>query len=129
VLPNSLVLLVDDDRNLLDCLGYILEDEGYEVARACNGSDALLQLDRLRPALIVLDAKMPILDGFATLQAIRGNTKTAHVPVIFTTAWPEETEVHGATALLQKPFKAEALLEHVAKYAVPGTRYAVIPRA
>lgn len=79
-----LVLIVEDDTDLAESLRAVLEDEGYEVARACNGRQALFALDgKLRPAVIILDTMMPVMDG-PTFRAeqLQRHQGVAAIPVI-----------------------------------------------
>jgi CheY-like chemotaxis protein len=80
------VLVVDDDPKSRDMLRRILEKEGWKVAEATNGSEALGLLERSRPALILLDLIMPEMDGFDVLERLRANDAWRDIPVIVVTA-------------------------------------------
>ena len=80
------ILLVEDNEPAIIQLTDILEAEGYRVQVAHNGQEALDQIEQALPVGIILDLMMPKVDGFQALQEIRGNERTAHLPVIILTA-------------------------------------------
>jgi type II secretory ATPase GspE/PulE/Tfp pilus assembly ATPase PilB-like protein/ActR/RegA family two-component response regulator len=108
------VLLVDDEDQLRRVMKDLLEREGYTVAEAADGVQALDQVDRFGPDVVVLDLNLPGLDGYGVLSHLRSRPSTAHVPVIVLTAkGDEDNEVRvfelGADDFLTKPFRARAL--------------------
>lgn len=108
------VLLVDDEDQLRRVLRDLLEREGYEVLEAGDGGEALDQLDRHAPDIMVLDLNLPGIDGYSVLSQIRSRPATSDLPVIVLTArGDEESEVRvfelGADDFLSKPFRARAL--------------------
>ena len=112
------VLVVDDEFGVAEVLQSILEDEGYRVATAINGKQALARLGEFTPDLILLDYMMPIMDGTQTLAAIRNDAAFKHVPVIMMSSL-EETAVRESCAdydsFLRKPFRAMAVVRLVAQ--------------
>ena len=109
------VLLVDDDRDLVDVLTYILRREGYEVATAFDGEQGWTRFKDDPPELVILDANMPGLDGFEVCKRIREVSKT---PVIMLTARTDETDVVqalglGADDYITKPFSPRQLVARV----------------
>jgi type II secretory ATPase GspE/PulE/Tfp pilus assembly ATPase PilB-like protein/ActR/RegA family two-component response regulator len=112
--PVRKVLLVDDEDSLRKVLRDLLEREGYEIAEARDGVQALDQVDRVGPDVIVLDLNLPGMDGYTVLSRLRSRPATAGIPVIVLTAkGDEDNEVRvfelGADDFLQKPFRARAL--------------------
>ena len=113
-LPARKVLLVDDEDSLRKVVKDLLERDGYDVAEARDGVQALDQVDRVGPDIIVLDLNMPGLDGYGVLSHLRSRPATADIPVIVLTAkGDEDNEVRvfelGADDFLTKPFRARAL--------------------
>jgi two-component system alkaline phosphatase synthesis response regulator PhoP len=111
------ILLVDDDELILESLKSALEDRGYEVFLARDGSEALMRAERDAPDLIVLDVIMPIRSGYSVLDHLHRN-RTHTPPVIMMTANEDErlrgyAESRGANAFLQKPFEISQLLSKV----------------
>ena len=110
------VLVVDDEFGVAEVLQSILEDEGYRVATAINGKQALARLGELTPDLIMLDYMMPIMDGTQTLAAIRGNATFSKIPIIMMSSLEEASVRETCTdydAFLRKPFRAMAVLKLV----------------
>jgi two-component system alkaline phosphatase synthesis response regulator PhoP len=111
------VLVVDDERDIVELIRYNLTKEGYEVATAYNGKEALA-LAGSGTALVILDLMMPVLDGFATCRKLKGTPATAGIPVIFLTASSSEVdEVEGlelgADDYIQKPISPRKLVARV----------------
>ena len=112
--PASKVLLVDDEDSLRKVMKDLLERDGYAVTEARDGVQALDQVDRVGPDIIVLDLNLPGLDGYGVLSHLRSRPATANIPVIVLTAkGDEDNEVRvfelGADDFLTKPFRARAL--------------------
>jgi type II secretory ATPase GspE/PulE/Tfp pilus assembly ATPase PilB-like protein/CheY-like chemotaxis protein len=112
--PASKVLLVDDEDSLRKVMRDLLERDGYVVTEARDGVQALDQVDRIGPDIIVLDLNLPGLDGYGVLSHLRSRPATAGIPVIVLTAkGDEDNEVRvfelGADDFLTKPFRARAL--------------------
>lgn len=111
------ILLVDDERDIVEFLKYNLEKEDFEVVVSLNGEDALNKLSEY-PDLIILDIMMPIMDGFETCQRIRENKNFKHTPIIFLTAKAgEANEIKGleigASDYIQKPISPKKLIARV----------------
>jgi len=90
------LLVVDDDPQILDMLTCTLEDEGYTADIAANGSSALTLLTEHNPDLVLLDIKMPDLNGYEVLQLIREKTE---IPVIMLTGVLEPVSVYHSVRL------------------------------
>ncbi len=108
------MLLVDDEDQLRRVMRDLLERDGYSVAEASDGVQALDQVDRHGPDIIVLDLNLPGLDGYGVLTHLRSRPATADIPVVVLTArGDEDSEVRvfemGADDFLSKPFRARAL--------------------
>ncbi|MFI5279957.1 MAG: ATPase, T2SS/T4P/T4SS family [Gemmatimonadales bacterium] len=108
------VLLVDDEDQLRRVMKDLLEREGYIVAEARDGVQALDQVDKFGPDVVVLDLNLPGLDGYGVLSHLRSRPATQSLPVIVLTAKADEdNEVRvfemGADDFLTKPFRARAL--------------------
>lgn len=120
--PVAPILLVDDQRTNLQVLEAILEGVGGERVRARSGADALGQLLRREFAVVLMDVRMPELDGFETARLIRARPASRHLPIIFVTAAePDEDATAQAYALgavdfIFKPIRAEALRSKVSVF-------------
>lgn len=114
------ILVVDDEKDILDLLTYNLEKEGYAVVTARNGSSALAAAQERRPDLCILDVMMPGMDGWEVCKALRREPATASVPVIFLTARDSEIDEVlglelGADDYLTKPVRMRTLVARVKK--------------
>jgi len=108
------ILCVDDDSNLLFLYQEELSEEGYEVLVARNGKEALEKYDRDPPHLVVLDIRMPNMDGLETLNALLG--KNRQLPVILNTAYPTHRDnfmAWGAEAYVLKSSDLSELKEKI----------------
>jgi DNA-binding response OmpR family regulator len=109
------ILVVDDDQDLLDMVQEALEIEDYSVTVADNGQMALEKFAQDKPNLVLLDIKMPGVDGFQVLQQIRSKST---IPVIMLTGVQEPAIVSrsldlGADDCVKKPFSIQELLAHI----------------
>lgn len=120
--PKVNILLVDDNPNNLLALEAILNSLGQNLVRATSGEDALRRLLQQDFAVILLDVKMPGMDGFETAMLIRERERSRHVPIIFLTAYSKnETQAFkgyslGAVDYLVKPVESEVLLAKVSVF-------------
>jgi len=112
------ILLVDDEPDILEFLGYNLRKEGYEVHTCNNGKDGLAKAKEIRPHLIILDVMMPELDGIETCREIRQVPDLKNTIVIFLTARGEDYSQiagfdAGADDYVSKPIKPRVLVSRV----------------
>lgn len=109
------LLVVDDEPNLLAAIAAVLRGEGFEVATARNGKDALLQIARSLPDLIVSDVRMPIMDGYTLARQLRSAPHTNLIPIVFLSAKGETDDRvegfrSGVDVYLTKPFEPDELV-------------------
>ncbi|WP_092005917.1 response regulator [Paraburkholderia lycopersici] len=105
------VLLVDDDRRLLDALAALAEEEGYVVQKAFDGCQALRCARAERPALIVTDNMMPGMSGEELVRALANDPALADVPVVMSSAVAAPPSSLPVVAFIRKPFAAARFLE------------------
>lgn len=103
------VLIVDDERHIVDLLDDLFRDEGYRVRRAYDGLAALAALDREMPDLVIADVMMPRLDGLTLYNRIRERTR--HLPVILMSAAVTPRSIDAT--FVPKPFDIDILLDLV----------------
>lgn len=116
--PAGPILVVDDDEGIREIIDTALSDEGYEVVTAPHGVAALAFVEGRAPAVILLDMRMPIMDGWQFAQAYR-ERPGPHAPIVVVTAAREATERAaqiGADGVLPKPFRLAELLQVVGEY-------------
>jgi DNA-binding response OmpR family regulator len=112
------VLIVDDEKDIVDLLAYNLARNGYETITAGDGNDALENAARNSPDLIILDLMLPGIDGTEVARRLKADARTANIPIIMLTAKGEETDVVvgltlGADDYVTKPFSMKVLLARV----------------
>ena len=117
------ILIVDDEPKNLTVLELVLNDPGYRLVRARSADEALLALVAEEFALLILDVRMPGMTGFELAQMVKERKKTAHVPIIFLTAFYNEDQHvlegygSGAVDYLHKPINPVILRSKVAVFA------------
>ena len=117
------VLVIDDDPSILDTVSSILSGEGYQVMSASGGQEALALSRTWHPTLILLDMRMPVMDGWAVARALR--EAGSRVPIVVMTAaenarrWADEI---GAAGHLAKPFALDDLIGTVERHSADEHR-------
>jgi two-component system response regulator MprA len=127
---SSPILVVEDSQATRDAICFLLDGEGYRVARAVDGRDAMEQLTRgLSPSLILLDLAMPRMDGFAFRAWQVGDRRFAAIPVVACSGALDVDRAEDALGVpaLRKPHDVDRLLDLVATHAhaKPASRRAV----
>jgi two-component system chemotaxis response regulator CheY len=114
----GMVLVVDDDEGVRAVMASVLEDDGWEVATATNGRSALETLQRTRPGVIILDLRMPVMDGLTFADHYRAFPEP-RAPLILISATVTEAAIRatGAVTGLRKPIDLNVLLDTVRVYA------------
>jgi len=112
------ILVVDDEQDILELLRFNLSREGYQVSCAATGEDALNQVAKSTPQLMVLDLMLPGIDGLEVARFLKGNPGTKEIPIIMLTAKGEEADIVaglelGADDYVTKPFSPKVLVARV----------------
>lgn len=108
------ILIVDDEPNIVISLEFLMKKEGFEIAVASDGDEALAKVVSFNPDLVLLDVMMPKKSGFEVLEALRADPAQAALRIIMLTAKGRDTEVAkglaiGADAYITKPFSTKDL--------------------
>jgi two-component system phosphate regulon response regulator PhoB len=116
--PRIRVLIIEDERDLVEVLTYNLEREGYEVLVAHDGMEGLRKAQTLLPDLILLDLMLPVVGGIDICRQLRAGERTRSIPIIIISAKADETDQvigfsHGADDYVPKPFSVKVLLEKI----------------
>lgn len=119
------ILVCDDDPLVADLLAHRLGRRGYRVTVAADGREALERLAEERPDAVLLDAMMPVHDGYEVLRRIRADERLAGLPVVMLTARKQEEDIVGALELgasdfVVKPFLPEELMSRLARLLAKG---------
>jgi len=117
------LLVVDDEKDMLDIIRTFLNGKGYEVVTASNGDEAIAKAKSERFTAIILDVLMPGKSGFEVCKALKANPTTAKIPIIITSVLGRDEDrtkglAAGADAYLTKPFNFEvaaAIIEDIQK--------------
>ncbi|HKB98546.1 MAG TPA: response regulator [Terriglobales bacterium] len=112
------ILLAEDNAVNRELLRELLEARGFEVDEACDGQEALDMIAQTQPDILLLDIGMPVLDGFAVVQKIRGNPRYATLPVLAVTAYAMQGDREkilnaGFNGYLSKPINTRSLTEEL----------------
>lgn len=112
------ILVVDDEEDIVNLLSYNLEKEGYRVARAYNGREALRSVKNDKPGLVILDLMLPEISGIDVARSIRSDPATARLPIIMLTARGGEVDrvlglEMGADDYVTKPFSIREVMARV----------------
>ena len=120
------ILIVDDEPNIVISLEFLMKREGFLVAVAVDGEEALQKIAEIQPDLVLLDIMMPKKSGFEVCQEIRSNPAWASIKVVMLTAKGRDTEVQkgmalGADAYVTKPFSTKDLVAKVKSVLEPDS--------
>jgi phosphate regulon transcriptional regulator PhoB len=112
------ILIVEDDRDIVEMITYNLRADGYEVLSAFTGKDGITLARRERPDLIILDIMLPVMDGFEVCRVLKSTEATACVPIIILSAKSQETDKIvglelGADDYVTKPFSPRELIARI----------------
>lgn len=121
------ILIVDDDRAVVEVLVQALHQVGYQVESASDGYEAGLKMATFKPDLLVLDLIMPRMNGFELCARIKGNPQTQGVKIIAITGYVQEESIErafaaGADVYLEKPFRPDQLLKEIHRLLNPKNK-------
>jgi CheY-like chemotaxis protein len=111
--PRKRVLVVEDDCDVLSSLAEVIRDEGYDVATASNGRQALAQIEAEVPDLIFLDLMMPAMDGWGVVTELRRRLPTVQAPIVLLSAvrgLGQQAADLGIKYYLRKPFRLDDIV-------------------
>jgi two-component system phosphate regulon response regulator PhoB len=112
------IFIVEDEESIQELIRYNLTREGFAVASAADGEDAVKAIPRKLPDLVLLDLMLPGLDGLEVCRMLKKNPKTAGIPIVMVTAKGEESDIVagleiGADDYITKPFSMKVLIARV----------------
>lgn len=116
------IFVVEDDENILQVLKFMLQRQGYQVTHASDGRAARAHIEAAEPpALVLLDAMLPYVDGFEIVNIIRTHAAWASVPIVMLTAKTMEQDIvraldAGANDYVLKPFQPNELLARLRRF-------------
>ena len=112
------ILIVDDEKDLVDAVAYRLKANDYDVITAKDGVEGLDKARKERPDLIILDLMLPRMDGYKVCALLKKDARYSSIPIIMFTARAQEDDIKmgrevGAEAYITKPFEPETLLNKI----------------
>ena len=113
------ILVVDDDQDFSQLLEFDLKKKGYDVARAFNGEEGLEKVKTVKPQLIILDIKMPKMDGYTFVRRLKKDDETKDLPMIVLTSYEpmkDMFQLEGVSEYFVKSANMESLLKAVEKH-------------
>ncbi|MGD9579890.1 MAG: response regulator transcription factor [Vampirovibrionia bacterium] len=115
------ILIVDDEKDIVETLKFILESEGYDCVVAYDGEEALSLAKNVNPDLIVLDVMLPKINGYKVCRLLKFDSKYKHIPILMVTARTQAEdkiigEETGANEYITKPFDIETITTLVKQY-------------
>lgn len=121
---SNIILVVDDEPDIVDIIRFYLEEKGYEVKCAYDGLEALTKVKEVKPSLVILDIKMPGIDGYEVIRRLKKDENFKLIPVIVLTGTKISEKDRefglrlGATKYLTKPFTPKELIKEIEKLLV-----------
>jgi DNA-binding response OmpR family regulator len=113
------ILIVDDDKAILECTKLLLEYSGFQVETTCDGFSLNLYIRGTIPDMILLDYRMPKKDGCMIIKELKDDNKTKNIPILVISASndiKEKVVEAGADDFLEKPFSIDVLVSKMEKY-------------
>jgi CheY-like chemotaxis protein len=112
------IMIAEDEADIRDLISFTLTYAGYQVLSYPNGEELYAAVENEIPDLILLDVRMPVMNGYETCEKIKSNPVTKDIPVVFLSAKGQESEIQagfdsGASEYLLKPFAPEELAQRV----------------
>jgi two-component system, OmpR family, phosphate regulon response regulator PhoB len=112
------ILMIEDERALIEVLSYNLRKEGFDVQTATDGQEGLRKAQTLLPDLVILDLMLPVIEGLEVCRQLRAGVRTREIPILMLTARSEEVDEivgfqMGADDYVTKPFKIKPLIQRI----------------
>jgi CheY-like chemotaxis protein len=114
------ILVADDEEDIRDLLSFTLKFAGHEVITASNGEEAFQLAQQEKPELVLLDVRMPRMNGYEACRHIKADPALKDIPVVFVSAWGQDSEIRtgleaGAAGYIVKPFEPNQIILKVAE--------------
>lgn len=112
------ILVVDDEPDIRQLIAFTLQFAGHKISQAANGSDAVEMTLQTQPDLIIMDVRMPKMNGYEACQIIKKTDATQHIPIVFLSAKAQDEDVTagitvGAAEYIMKPFSPQELMQRI----------------
>jgi DNA-binding response OmpR family regulator len=118
------ILVIDDDHDIVETIAFILRSKGFSVITAFDGNDGIIKAKDQQPDIIMLDLRMPQMDGFEVCNKLKSDDVTKRIPVIILTAMNDnnahyKSQKYGADDYIIKPFILPILVTKINKFLYP----------
>lgn len=122
------LLYIEDTEVIRDTISNLLEVHGYKVALAKNGQEGVEMVQQWKPHVVLMDLRMPVMDGYRAIETIKSNMHTKHIPVIVISAWSGKKErtqakLAGADEFYAKPPDLSKLIKSIEKFVAESPYY------
>ena len=116
------ILVIDDEVAIVEMLSVFLKEEGWQVTTASNGQEGLERLTRVRPAVVVSDVMMPVLDGWELCRRMQADPRYQSIPLVLMSAARTAQSLPGCryAALVRKPFGLDEMLQTITSLLNPN---------
>jgi len=117
----SKILVIEDNEQNMYLVTFILEKHGYEVVQAWDGREGIELAGRVKPALIILDIQLPVMDGYAVARELRSNPALDDVPIVAVTSYAmigdrERILAAGCNGYIEKPINPDTFMDDVEQH-------------
>jgi CheY-like chemotaxis protein len=118
----TLILVIDDELSIVEMLSAFLGEEGLQVMTASNGQEGLERLANARPAVVVSDVMMPVLDGWELCRRMQADPRYRSIPVVLMSSVRTAPSLAGCryAALVSKPFELDEMLQTISRLLNPN---------
>lgn len=121
------ILVIEDNEQNLYLLTFLLERNGYEVVQARDGREGISLAVQVKPALVLLDIQLPVMDGYAVARELSSNPALADVPIVAVTSYAmagdrERIMAAGCQGYIEKPINPDTFMDEVERYLPASTR-------
>ena len=115
------ILVIEDNEQNMCLMTFMLENSGYEVVQARDGREGIELATSVKPALILLDIQLPVMDGYAVARELRDNPELAGVPIVAVTSYAmagdrERVLAAGCTGYIEKPINPDTFIDGLKEY-------------
>ena len=112
------ILIVEDSETIREMVAYRLTESGYDVETASDGKEGLRKIKEVKPDLVVLDIRMPGMDGFEVCEKAKADPAIKHIPILFLTTATQKADYEkgrecGADGYVTKPYEGTGLVDEV----------------
>jgi CheY-like chemotaxis protein len=115
------ILIIEDNEQNIYMMTFLLEKHGYQVIQARNGIEGIELANQVKPALILLDIQLPVMDGYAVARELKGSQALVDIPLVAVTSYAmvgdrEKAMTVGCNGYIEKPIDPESFIHQIREY-------------